>query len=909
VNPEHDDRVPTADLIYAWLLRIYPRRFRERFEPAMRQVFVMDYEAASARGRRAALWFWIVTLAQVCWYGAAEQLSRANRWPTDSSVRRTTMRSALTLDCRDAYRSLRATPVVTIVALMSLALGIGANTALFSILNSLALKSLPVHEPERLALLEGGSWTNPVWEQIRDRQDQLFDGAFTWSSERFNLSDHGETVFANGAYASGRMFDVLGVRAYRGRMFGEPDDRRDGGPSGPVAVISDSLWHQRFGGRDDAVGRPISIEGVSFTIVGITPPGFFGPDVGRTCDVYVPLQTEALIRGKETFLDGRTTWWLNIMVREKGGQSLDQANAALRGVQPQIRDATRPEMPYPHYLTDPLTLSAGAGGQSMLRARYLAPLTILLAVAGAVLLIACANIANLLLARATARRHELVVRLALGASRARLARQLLIESLMLAGGGAMLGLGVAQVGSALLVRQLSTATNRVFLDTSPDWRILAFTVGMALVTSLVFGLAPALGVTRVTLNEALKAHSRSVAGDRRLGLRNLLVVGQIALSLVLIVAAGLFVRTFTSLTALPLGFNPEPLLVVSLNVQQSESRPDQRLPVFERLRDAAAAVPGAKSAALAMIRPLSGSGWNSVVVVAGSALTNRQRMTWVNGVSPGWFATSGMRLVAGRDFGAIDRPGGQAVTIVNQTFVRKYLGGGNALGRDVTRDNPAGRDQPTFRVVGVVADAVYRNPREGEAPTMFHPLSQLGRLSPSLNLVVEARPGPRGSLERSIAEALSHADGRVAFTFAWYSDLVGAPVAQERLIAMLSGFFGALALLLAGLGLYGLTSYSVNRRRREIGVRMALGANPGRVVRLVLWRVGGLVIAGVTVGAGLASWASRYVAGRLLFGLQPRDPSTFVAAAVVLVTIGALAGWLPAHRASRIDPTRVLREE
>jgi predicted permease len=543
------DAGATADRIYAGLLRAYPRRFRARFGPAMREVFVVDRAEAARRGRRALVQFWTITVVEALWYGAVERCSRANRWPLERSPmthRRIAMRSAFTLDWRDACRALRATPVVTAIALLSLALGIGANTALFSILNGLVLKPLPVHEPDRLVFLEDGSWTNPIWEAIRSRETQLFDGAFAWSAERFNMADHGVTDFVDGAYVSGRMFDVLGIQAARGRTLTAADDRRDGGPSGPVVVISHGFWQRRFGGAADVVGRRISLESLPFTVVGVVPAGFFGPDVGRSCDVYVPIGDEALIRGKESYLDGRATWWLNVMARLKPGQSVDQANAILRSVQPQIRGATQPVEIEHGYLSDPLTLSASAGGRSPLRTRYQQPLAILLVVVGAVLLIACANIANLLLARATARRRELVVRLALGASRGRLARLLFVESVILAAGGAILGMIFARMCGALLVRQLTTATNTVVLDTSPDWRVLAFTSCVTVLTALIFGLAPALGVTRVAPNEALKEQSRSVSGDRRFGLRNALVVIQVALSLALVVAAGLFVRTFSS---------------------------------------------------------------------------------------------------------------------------------------------------------------------------------------------------------------------------------------------------------------------------------------------------------------------------------------------------------------------------
>ncbi len=429
---------------------------------------------------------------------------------------------------------------------------------------------------------------------------------------------------------------------------------------------------------------------------------------------------------------------------------------------------------------------------------------------------------------------------------------------------------------------------------------------MTLLTALIFGLAPALSVTRVTPNEALKEQSRSVSGDRRFGLRNALVVLQVALSLALVVAAGLFVRTFSSLAAVPLGINPHPLLVVELNVQHSDVPPGQRAQLFERLREASESVPGVKTAAVSLIRPLSGQGWNGVLQLPGSALSNRQRQAWLNGVSPGWFATLGMRIVAGRDLQSADGPGSPRVAVVNQTFANRFFSGNAVLEHDIT----VGGIRPTvYHVVGVVTDAVYRSPREGVTPTVYVPVAQADRLWPDVTLTVETWPGARGSIERSLVETLSRVDARTAFTLHWYEDLVRVPMAQERLVAILSGFFGGLALLLAGLGLYGLTSYSVNRRRREIGVRMALGANPGGVVRMVLRRVGWLVAAGTTAGAGLSWWASRYVATSLLFHLEPRDPATFAFAALVLVGVGALAGWLPARRASRIDPTRVLREE
>jgi putative ABC transport system permease protein len=582
-------------------------------------------------------------------------------------------------DLRDAFRALRVTPVVTVVAILSHGLGIGANTAIFSILDSLMIRALPVKEPQRLVVLGIGnqgrdSWTNPIWEQIRERQ-QLFEGAFAWSSTRFNLSQTTQTEYADGVWASGRFFDVLGVAPIRGRMFTEADDRRGGGPDGPVAVISYNFWQSRFDGTSDVIGRTLTIERVTYTVIGVAPPGFFGVDVGRTFDIAIPIGTEPLVRGKESSLDRRSNWWLSVMVRLKSGQSVDSAVGALRGVQPQIREATIPqnfrEEDKKQYLSEAFGLTPAATGNSSLRDRYQKALLTLMVVVSLVLVIACANIANLLLARATARRHEMSVRLALGATRFRLTRQLLAESLLLAGCGAALGLVFAHWGSQLLIRQLSTSTNTVFLDMGIDWRVLGFTAGVAAVTALLFGTAPALRASRVQPNEALKDQGRGVIGDSRFGIGNLLVVVQVALSLILLAAAGLFVRTFTSLANQSLGFDRNPVLVASVNATRSGVEPDQRPDLYERLRQAAAAVPGGASAAASAVTPVSGSTWQFAIErIDDRVLPDNDRGVYVNLISPGWFQTFGTGMLGGRDFTGRDTKAAQHVVIVNEAFAR-----------------------------------------------------------------------------------------------------------------------------------------------------------------------------------------------------------------------------------------------
>jgi putative ABC transport system permease protein len=712
------------------------------------------------------------------------------------------------------------------------------------------------------------------------------------------------------------MFDTLGVPAILGRTFTPADDTRGGGPDGAVAVISYSFWQRQFGGAADAIGKRLDLERVGFTIIGVTGPDFFGPDVGRAFDVAVPIGVEPLVRGKESWLDARSTWWLTVMARLKPGQSVDAGTAAIRGVQPQIREATMPPDWRPsdkdRYLKEKFTLVAAGTGNSSMRQRYERPLLTLLVVVGLVLLIACANIANLLLARATARRHELSVRVALGASRWRLARQLLCESFVLAGSGAAAGMLLASWASRLLVRQLSTQTSTVFLDLSPDWRVLAFTIGVTVATALLFGTVPALRASGVAPIDALKEHGRGTSSDSRAGLASGLIVAQVALSLVLVVAAGLFMRTFSSLSGLHLGFDRDRVLLVTINAQRTEIPPADRLATFERIRQRVLAVPGVASAAVSLVTPVSGSTWDNRVDISDSVdLPERERQSNFNAITPGWLTTFGTPLIAGRDIAGGDRKGTPPIAIVNQTFARKFLNGASPIGHTVTTGGAGPGAEPPREIVGVVGDAVYRALREPVPPTMYVPLAQLDesrRPAPaSMSVSVRSATGNPALLARSVSAAISGVNRDLALTFRPLVDQVNASLTQERIVAMLAGFFGALALLLAAIGLYGVTSYAVSRRRTEIGIRMALGAAPGGVVRMVLSRVTLLVVIGVAVGGALSLWASKFVE-TLVYGLEPRDPVTLAGAAVVLAAVGAIAGWLPAHRASRIDPAEVLRD-
>ena len=814
-------------------------------------------------------------------------------------------------DIRIAVRGLRRNPVFAFVAVATLALGIGANTALFSIFNGLILRPLPVRDPSRLALLLEGSWSYPMWAEIKARENDLFDGAFAWANERFDLSRGGKSTFVDGAHVSGRFFEVLGVPAVHGRMLTPADDAA-AAPDGPVAVISHRFWREHFGGADDVIGRQVTLQRRAFTVVGVMPKEFFGVDVGRTTDVMLPFAAEPLVRGPESLSAAVDASWLDMMVRLKPGQSLEQATAALRGVQPQIRAATVSRVAAvraARYLTRPLTLADAATGRSSLRSDFEKPLIAMIVAVGLLLLVACTNIASLLVARVLARHREMSVRMALGGSRGRLGRLLFIESLILAMAGAALGLVFAGWSGALLVRQLSTWESDVSLELALDWRVFGFSVALACASAIVAGVAPALGLRSVAAGEALKDAGRGLSGDRRFAVRGTLVVAQIAVSLMLVTAAGLFLRSFASLNQLPLGFAPEPLLVAELDLQAGSAAIEQRGPRAERLRAAAATVPGVRSASLSRVPLLTGGGWgaNRVAIDDGpmpveDLSTNR---LWRNATSPGWFDTMGTPLVSGRDFTETDRAGAPLVAIVNQAFVRRYELGQQPIGRTIRIG--LSNSERRYEIVGLVGDSVYKSPRDGMIATMYEPLAQVQPLGKTVILTINADRGRRAAVERDVAAALARTEPGIAFVFRTFDEFIRATAMQERLIAMLSSFFGGLALLLAGIGLYGIVAQAVRTCQGEIGLRMAMGAQPAGIVRLVLRRVGILIVAGLTLGLAGSLWAAQFV-GPLLFQVEARDPATFAGAAGVLVAAGVLAVWLPARRAARLDPAAVLRE-
>ena len=660
----------------------------------------------------------------------------------------------------------------------------------------------------------------------------------------------------------------------------------------------------------------MTINQTPFTIVGVTPPRFLGPEVGRAFDVVVPIGTEILIRGSQTSLtppEDRLNQWLTLALRLKPAQSIEAATAVLRGMQPQIREGAQAPGRL-DFLKAPLTLTAIATGTSGLRRVYRRPLFAILFVVALVLLVACANIANLQLARAAARRHEWSVRRALGADRWRLARPLLMESLMLAALGAAAGLALAQWGSQLLVTQISTSVDRVTLHLPLDWRVLGFTTVIATTTAVLFGVAPAWLAAHVSPHDVMKAQARGLTGDARAGWSGGPVVVQVALSLVVVVFASLFVSTFQRLVRRPLGFDSRPVLLARVDTAHAAVNPSERMAFFHRLVQAVANAPEVMQAAGSMTTPVDRSVSNVFVHVTGTPPeppTPGTSSRW-NFVTPGWFSTYGIPFGAGRDFDEHDVQGARPVVIVNEWFVRRFLPGGTAVGSTIDLTGGAGEVAfGTMTIVGVVGDAVYSSLREAPQPTLYVPLAQWFLPNPvniALNISVRAASGSPAAVVPSVNAALARIDRSPTIEFQTLDAQVRASLTQELLVATLSGLFAGLALLLAALGLYGVTAYGVTRRRTEIAVRLALGAGQTNIVRVALQRVSLLVAVGLALGTMTSLGLSRFAVA-LLYGLEPHDPAMLAGAIAVLTTVAGVAGGVPAWHASRTDPAAVLREQ
>ncbi len=829
-------------------------------------------------------------------------------------------------DIRFAARILSKTPLITGIALLSLALGIGANTAIFSLIDAVMLRMLPVRDPTQLALIQfrrplsghlSQSATNPLWEQIRNHQD-AFSGVIAWSPEPFNLSNGGEVNDIHGIYASGDYFNVLGVRPGTGRLLVPSDDVR--GCSG-VAVLGYGFWQSRYAGAQGAVGSFIRLNGHAFPIVGVVQRGFFGTEVGMPFDVAIPICAEAILDGKNSMLGDRASWWLEMMGRLKPGLALSQADARMKLLSPQLFGAVVPQSFDAKHQTAfrnskfvILPGSTGTGGIYGLREEYTRPLEILMFVVGLVLLIACANIASLSLARSAARQQEIALRLSLGASRARLVRQALTESVVLSGTGAILGVFFARWGGVLLLRLVSTDQVPVFIELKMDGRVLAFTIVIAILAGLLFGILPALRSTRVGAMSAMKEGSARAAGGRsQSASARWIVAAQVGLSLILLVGTGLFTRTFANLMTLNAGFDRNNVLLVDTDVHNAGLPEHALSPLYGLMLAKLQAIPGVVSASQSWIEPLSGNQWSNAVTIPGRPLPSGiDPDTLMNWVTPGYFETMRTRLLEGRAFDTRDSPTSTPVVVVDQLLARRYFGSQSPIGQHLMAgtDHSGTREmlrQP-MEIIGVVQDAKYSSLNEQPAPEAYFPLSQIQK-NVSEDTTFEIRTTlPPSALIPTIREAMGSVNRPASLQFTTLKQAADDSVVQEHLMAVLSGFFGSLALMLTAIGLYGVMAYVVTQRTHEIGIRVALGAQQSSILRLVIRDTA--IVLGFGISAGLLGsiWITRLVQ-QLLFGVKPIDPWSLALAAGALIAVSFVASCIPARRAMRVDPLVALKYE
>ncbi len=815
-------------------------------------------------------------------------------------------------DVAFSVRMLRLNPTFAVVATLSLAIGIGANTAIFQLVDAVRLRNLPVLKPEelqRVHIAENKATGNfssrysdlsyAQWEQIRNRQ-QAFRSIAPWSARNFNLAGGGEVQPAEGILVGGAFFETLGVRAWRGRLIDQNDDKP--GCGSPVAVVSYSFWQRNLGGSSSAIGRNLSVDGHAFTIAGITPPSFFGVEVGRSYDVAIPLCAEDTLAGADNQLTAyRDNYWLGVIGRLREGWTPQQASAQMAVISPGVFSASVPQGKDAGFVKryESMRLEALPAGKgfSWLRLRYEDALVLLLASAALVLLIACGNLANLLLARANARAHEISVRTALGASGGRLLRQLLTESLLLASLGASFGVALAGAASRWLVSFLVTADDPVALDTGLDWRVLSFSLAVALITSMLFGLLPALRAVRSGGSGTPLAVRNSTATRDRSLARRVLVVVQIALSLVLLAGALLFGRSLFNLLNGDMGFRAEHVLITSLDSRRLRFDKDRQVVLFAEALDRLRAIPGVTNAAQTVVVPMSG--WSS-----GAELTlnsGEHFSAKFTRVTSEYFKTLETPILAGREFTAQEMTPSAPVVIVNQAMAHRIKPDGRVLGE--TLRSPFDEKQKVT-IVGIVKNTKYGDLRESFEPLMFCPAPQLTNYARYL----VRSPLPRADLTRRIRDAIAGLSPVIDIEFAGLDTEIRESIARERLIAALAAGFGIVAALLAAVGLYGMLAWSVASRRNEIGIRMALGADRGNVLGMVLSEAALLLGIGVLAGVGMALAAGRATAS-LLYGVQPRDPLTLAAAAVALIAVGLLSSYLPARQASRLDPLSALRRD
>jgi predicted permease len=805
-----------------------------------------------------------------------------------------------------AIRSLISRPSYSLIVIATLSLGIGANTAIFSILHALVLRSLPVADPARLVVVlrnDQPSQQYPLFKHFQTNSTTVDVLAFRTTPCRFSAGEQTERITS--ALVSGNYFAVLGIQAALGTTIGPDDDTipGSGGARGPVAVLSHGFWMRRFGGEPGVIGSAIMLNAKPFTVVGVAPAGFTGTEVGQSVDVFAPMMMQPTVMGGlgKALTEPRSQW-LRIIGRLKPGVEAAQAEAELTSLlrpynEEILRDPAIVKFGanYPKNLREQrITLRAGSGGLSGLRTQYSQPLLVVMAVMALVLLIACANIANLSLSRAAARRREVAIRLGLGASRTQLIGQLLTESLLLAALGGLSGLLLARWGRDVLLTYLPVGQT---LSAPLDSGVLLFTLAVAIGAALLFGLAPAYQGTRVDIASVLKGGV--VHESHRSFFRKGLVVLQVGVSLVVVVGAVLFVRSLNALLSIDTGFARKNVLAASIDMVS-----ERDANFYARLLETLKATPGVVSAAVAWSAPLgTNTGW--LIYIPGYVPKPDEPRTtpWVDGISPGYFKTMGIPMLLGRDFDDRDVASKANVMIVNQTFARHYFGDENPVGRRI------GLAPGVFdvEIVGVVKDGKYTGLREQPIRMMYVPNRE--RIGTSQMTVLVRTAGDPVAFAPTLRQKAADVDRRaIVHNIATAENLIERSLLRERLVATISGLFGGLALLLAAIGLYGVLSYGVARRTRELGIRIAIGAEGSSILTMVMREAGSVLAFGI-LGGLAAAWALGRIINNLLYGVQPSDLASLAIAVSVLAAAGTLAAWIPARRASRIDPIQALRYE
>jgi len=822
-------------------------------------------------------------------------------------------------DLRYAVRVLRRSPGFAAAAIVSLALGIGANTAIFELLDALRLRSLPVERPGELAEIRiAGSnrgmgissspqddMTAPLYEAFAREQD-AFTSVFAWAASDYHAGRTPNRQNVRGLIVTGTLFPTLGVMPYRGRLL-TPDDDRRGCRAGSV-VLSHAYWLRQYGGRDAAIGSSIVLDEQTFQIAGVTPPEFFGLDVGRSFDVAVPACAQAL--WDPNVFEQRNRWWLITMGRLKPGWTIERAAEHVGRLSAGVVSETLPSGYDPSTLKRwaalKLTAVAGGHGVSQWRDDYERSLWLLLAITGLVLLLACANLANLMLARASVREREFALRTAIGASRGRLLSQAIAESALIAAVGAVAGGVLADTLSRALIHFVSTDANRLALDITPDWRVLGFTAAIATLTCLICGFVPALRCARTDPTTALKAGGRSLTNASGFSFQRLLVVGQVAVSLVLIVGALLFVRSFRNVTSIDVGMSIDHLYVAVAGFNRPNITPEASQQMRQALLERVQAMPEVQAAATSTLIPLSGMSWTHGIRIA-SARGDRNGQSKFTWISPGYLETVGMTVLRGRGFDTRDTASARGVMLVNETFVRQYLDPATAIGtvvRTVAEPEYPALDR---EVIGIVRDAKYGGIKDDVPAWAFVPASQHPSPQPWTFLLIRSQAS-LAALTPSLTRAYADA-GATSDTVVWpMTDQVHDSLTRDRLMSWLSGFFGVLAGLLSAIGLYGVMAYAAARRSNEIAIRMALGAGRGDVLRMMLGQASRLVLVGVAIGIAVALALGQSVQA-LLFGIVPHDFTTIALAALALLAIGLTAAYVPTARAARISPLDGLRAE